>query len=386
MDPKSLIDTSTASGLPAPVWFIELFKWLGFTLHEVPMNLWYAGIVVSMLLLVVGSEHGRRFSGRLMTQMPVVIAMGINFGIVPLLFIQVGFAQVFYPATVLMAWSWLGVIVLLIPAYYGVYVYTFGLAERGAAMPAWKRAAGWFAALLFLCIGFIFANALSLIENWGGAPDLWLKHSAYGAALGTAMNTADVRLWPRWLLMFGLARTTTAAWGAFDSAWFAGRESRDYRLWAKTFAMKLYAVGAAWFLIAGAWYSFFTWSSESQQVMFRSPMVLLTIVTILAPAGPGLLLWFARRREGEIDRRWASLLGLAQFAVLGINAAGRQVVQHVEIRPYFDITAQSTETQWSAMAVFLGSFVVGLGLVAWMIYQVAKLPAAPEAAKVSVTP
>ena len=68
-----------------------------------------------------------------MAQMPVIIAMGINFGIVPLLFIQVGFAQVFYPATVLMAWFWFAVIVLLMPAYYGVYVYAFGLAEAGRA-------------------------------------------------------------------------------------------------------------------------------------------------------------------------------------------------------------------------------------------------------------
>ena len=70
-----------------------------------------------------------------MAQMPIIMAMGINFGIVPLLFIQVGFYQIFYPATVLMAWSWLAVIVLLIPAYYGVYVYAFGLTGKGPPCP-----------------------------------------------------------------------------------------------------------------------------------------------------------------------------------------------------------------------------------------------------------
>ena len=74
-----MIDPS-ATPLPAPVWFIELFKVLGFSLHMVPMNLWYAGIVVAMLLGVLGSQHGRRFSARLMAQMPVIIAMGINLG------------------------------------------------------------------------------------------------------------------------------------------------------------------------------------------------------------------------------------------------------------------------------------------------------------------
>ncbi len=131
IDPHALIDTTTAVGLPAPVWFIELFKWLGFSLHAVPMNLWYAGILVAMWLTALGNEHGRRFSARLMAQMPVIIAMGINLGIVPLLFVQVGFSRIFYPATVLMAWFWFAIIVLLLPAYYGVYVYAFGLAETG---------------------------------------------------------------------------------------------------------------------------------------------------------------------------------------------------------------------------------------------------------------
>ena len=37
------------AGVPAPFWFVELFKVLGFTLHMVPMNLFYAGILVAML-------------------------------------------------------------------------------------------------------------------------------------------------------------------------------------------------------------------------------------------------------------------------------------------------------------------------------------------------
>jgi hypothetical protein len=380
MDPKTLVDTSMAPGLPAPVWFIELMKWLGFSLHAVPMNLWLAGILVSMILYVLGSRHGRRFNSRLMAQMPVIIALGINFGIVPLLFIQVGFAEIFYPATILMAWFWFLVIVLLLPAYYGVYLYAYGLAGQGDAMPRWKRAAGWISALLLLAIGFTFANAMSLMENVKSWPDLWQRHSFHGAALGTALNLADPRLWPRWLLMFGLALTTTAVWVAFDAAWFARRESPAYRAWAKDFSWKLYAVGAVWFAVAGAWYSLGTWTPETKQTMFRSAWVVLTLVTAIAPAGVWVMLWLAGKREGEIGRGRASLIGLAQFGVLGINAASRQVVQHLEIGPYFDIMHQRTETQWAPLAIFLVLFVLALGLVAWMIYQVARLPAKPDTA------
>jgi len=121
-------------------------KTIGFTLHAMPMNLWYAGIVVAMLLTVVGGEQGRRFSARLMRQMPVIIALGINFGIVPLLFIQVGFGSVFYPATILMAWPWLLVVVLLLPAYYGVYVYSYALTKPSSRWSWFPRTAGWGAA------------------------------------------------------------------------------------------------------------------------------------------------------------------------------------------------------------------------------------------------
>jgi hypothetical protein len=380
IDPHALVETTTAVGLPAPVWFIELFKWLGFSLHAVPMNLWYAGIIVAMWLTCRGGEHGRRFSSRLMAQMPVIIAVGINLGIVPLLFVQVGFSRIFYPATVLMAWFWLAIIVLLLPAYYGVYVYAFGLAAAGKPMPRWKRGAGWLAAVLFVSIGFIFANAMSLMEHLQAWPALWQTHSFHGAALGTALNTADPRLWPRWLLMFGLALTTTGVWAAFDSAWFARRESDAYRQWAKEFSWKLYSLGALWFVIAGAWYSFGTWPAATKHAMFLSPWVLLTAVTAVAPVLPWMLLLAARRRQGEIGCGWAALLGLAQFGVLGINAASRQVVQHLEIRPFYNIAQQPTDVQWSPLLIFLIAFLLGLGLVAWMIQQVRSLPPEQEAA------
>ena len=69
----------------------------------------------------------------------------------------------------------------------------------------------------------------------------------------------------------------------------------------------------------------------------------------------------ARKREAEISTGWASLIGLAQFGVLGINAASRQVVQHLEFGPYFDIWKQPTATQWAPLLIFLVAFVLGLG-------------------------
>ncbi len=87
--------------------------------------------------------------------------------------------------------------------------------------------------------------------------------------------------------MFGLALTTTAVWVFFDAAWFARRESPEYRAWAKRFSWKLYTAGIVWFAAAGSWYVFGTWSPKVFQSMFHSWWLPLTLATALAPARCG---------------------------------------------------------------------------------------------------
>jgi len=405
MNAEMLIDPSVSPGIPAPFWFVEFFKVLGFTLHVVPMNLWYAGLPVAMLLWLRGGEHGRRFSARLMRQMPVIVALGVNLGVVPLLFVQVAYYKVFYPATILMAWSWLLIVVLLIPAYYAVYFYAIGLRDEAGSTPARKaavpeplpspargrgvggegcrpknrkllsagrKAAGWAAAVLFIAIGFLFANGLSLMAHVQRWPELWQAHNMAGAALGTALNVGDPSLWPRWLLMFGLALATTAAWVYFDAAFFARRESEDYRRWAARFAAKLYAPGMILFAAAGSWYVFGTWPAELRQTMTAGAMHVLTMATGMSPGLPFVLLWTRRRRLPT--RAAAALIGLAQFGVLGINAISRHLVQKVSLEGFLDVSAQPTAVQWGPMAVFLTTFLLGLGVIAWMLAQLGKTP------------
>ena len=137
MNPQMLIGPSSPLGYPAPFWLIEFFKVLGFTLHMIPMNLWYAGLILAMLMKWKGGEQARLLATRLIKPMPIIIAVGVNLGIVPLLFTQVAYYQVFYPATVLMAWPWLSIIGLLTLAYYGVYLYVIGLRDPEKGQTRW---------------------------------------------------------------------------------------------------------------------------------------------------------------------------------------------------------------------------------------------------------
>jgi hypothetical protein len=367
---QTLVDTAQAAGLPAPHWFIQFFKVLGFTLHAVPMNLWYAGLLLALCLHLGRNQHGREFAARLIAEMPVIIALGVNLGIVPLLFIQVAYFKFFYPATILMAWFWLGIIILLIPAYYGVYVYAWELRNSETGIKVWRRAAGWVAALFFVAIGFTFANGMSLMDHVERWDELWSKTNVAGAALGTGLNLDDPTLWPRWLLMFGLALGTTAAWALADTVFFNRKAAEDYNRWIWKFAKIVYTVGMIWAAAAGTWYVFGTWSGELRKTMFSFPAVLLTVFTALAPGLPWIMI--VTERLCPAKRSLVAGIALAQLGVLGINAVSRQVVQNINLSAVFDVFSQKTEVQWGPMAMFLAAFVIGLGILAWMIAQVLK--------------
>lgn len=362
MNPTELIGPSSPLGYPAPYWFLVLFKVLGFTLHLVPMNLWYAGIVLAMLLHWRGDEQARRLSSRLMQQMPIIIALGVNFGIVPLLFIQVAYYKVFYPATILMAWPWFSVIVLLTLAYYGVYIYVIGLREN--RLTRRRQIVGWVTALLFIVMGFLFSNAFSLMTNVEAWPALWQRTSVAGAPLGLALNTSDPTLWPRWLMVFGLALTTTAAYVVVDAAFFARQESDDYKRRAVQVALRVYTVGLVWFAAAGSWYVFGTWRTDVREMMLSGPLMILTGVTAIGPGLPWLLILGQRR---GVKRGLAAATALAQFLVLALNAISRQIVQNAELSRFLDVRAEPVVIQWSPLVLFLLAFVVGLGIVAWML-------------------
>jgi hypothetical protein len=250
-----------------------------------------------------------------------------------------------------------------------------GLKDKdNAELTPLKRAAGWISALLFIVIGFLFSNGFSLMTNLHAWPVLWQSTSVAGAPLGTALNTSDPTLLPRWLMMFGLALTTVAAYTVFDAGVFAGRERATYRAWAAGFALTLYTVGLIWFAAMGSWYVFGTWPAEVRAQMFSSPLIILTVLTALGPGVPWLLILVQRR---QITRTLAILTGLAQVGVLALNAISRQIVQNIELSKFLDVTAEPVNLQLSPLIVFLVLFVAGLGVVLWMIEQVRRAERQP---------
>lgn len=356
----------TPLGSPAPFWFILFFKTLGFTLHMIPMHIWFAGTVLIALFSLFGSAHARLLAHRMINALPILIALGINFGIVPLLFIQVSYYPVIYPANILIGWYWFAVIPLLIVAYYGVYYYAVQV--RRNKVTARGVFCGVISSLAFLAIGYIFANNFSLMTNEPQMMAAYNRTAVGGAVTGTALNTGDPTLLPRWLMMFGLALTTAAVYILVDTVFLAKRETEEYRAWAAKFAFLLHTVGLIWFAAMGSWYLFGALSPELRQTAQSSVGVLFGL-TAFAPGLVWLCMLLGRNRAS--DGRIALAAVAAQVIVLALNAVSRQWLQNVELARFFDPAKMRVETQWSPMIVFLVLFVLGLGVVGWMLWQLA---------------
>jgi hypothetical protein len=112
-----------------------------------------------------------------------------------------------------------------------------------------------------------------------------------------------------------------------------------------------------------------------RSVMFGWPLLPLTIATAVATGLPWVLLMTGDRLASH--RATAAAIALGQFGVLGVNAVSRQVVQNLNLKPSLNILAQRADVQWGPLLMFLIVFVLGLGVVAWMLAQVGKCRTRP---------
>lgn len=356
-------------GLPAPIWFLKFFKVLGFILHLCMMNLWYAGMPLAAVLSLAGKNETKRIGQRMVMYMPIIVALGINFGIVPLLFIQTLHYSLYYPTGILIAWPWLSVIALLMFAYYGVYIYTTQV--KNNKITKLGKISVWVSAVFFIVIGFLFANNFSLMVNKSEWLRIYEQTNVAGAVTGLALNLQDASLLPRWLFMIGLSVMTTSVYLIIDSVFFAKNESGSYKSTVNKFSVKLYIIGMIWSGITAAWYIFGTFQRDILDAIKTDPLIHgLFIITGLSTLTPLLLMIL---KKAKITKAVAFVLAVLQFIVLTLNALSRQWVQDFSIAKIVDMNREPVITQWSSMIPFLIIFAIGAAVIFWMLKKIITL-------------
>ncbi|MFQ9868949.1 MAG: hypothetical protein ACLRWP_19950 [Bilophila wadsworthia] len=196
---------SPPMALPVPSGFLKVLLLLTFFVHLVLVNVLLGSVILSVIDRRASASD--RKGG--VAFMPKVLALAVNFGVAPFLFLQVLYGHFLYPSIVLMAVWWMFVALFAMLAYYGLYV------SDGAVRPARRTPILSLSALLLLMTAFLLSNASTLMLR----PDFWFRW--FSEPHGHLLNTSDPTLFPRYLHIL----LASLAVGGLTMAWHPGGAS-----------------------------------------------------------------------------------------------------------------------------------------------------------------
>lgn len=330
-------------------WFQVLLT-VTFVLHILLMNALFGGALVSLLGGLRRGGGGPVAARDTAGRVPTLVALTVNAGVAPLLFLQVLYGHLFYTSSVVMAGWWFAIIPLLIIAYYAAYAVAFRF--ESALRPV--LAGGVILILAFIGFMFVSNNTMALVPaawtRWFDRPD------------GALLNFGEPTLWARWLhMMIG----AVAVGGLFvalvhdNKARGGDTEAAAARDWALPF----FTHGSIAQMAVGLWWLMALPDDIMRQFMGGSPFASALLV-----AGIGLGVW-AVVLGFQKKVRWA--VGVLVATVL-VMALMREVVRFGYLDGVFHPGELTVEPQFSPLILFLAVFVVGIGCVTYMLRLAAR--------------
>jgi hypothetical protein len=349
--------------LPAPVWLLKALLLLTFFLHVIPMNLALGGGFVAAITDWIGrkrnSAHHLSLSRSLARILPIVIAFTITLGVAPLLFIQVLYGQFFYTSSVLLAWPWLSVIVLLILSYYGFYLYSF----RWEQLQGKRLVIVLASAVLFAAIGFLYTNNLVLMLT----PEKWAA-MYFKDPHGAHLNLSDPTVVPRFLhfltASFAVAGLLTAVLGLLKR-----RQDPAYGRWAIRYGVLWFIIATLLQFVVGSW--FLLSLPNAVRAMFMGADAFSTAVFALALVCAFASLVMMAIGFVSSSPTWKLITGIVLIALTIIcMVIVRDLVRGAYLERYFDASKFSVEPQTGVIVLFFLLLLGGLGIIGYMIRKV----------------
>jgi hypothetical protein len=344
--------------LPAPAWLFQALLLITFFIHILFLNVTLGGAVIGTVhgLLAKGSDApGRRLGRLLVSLLPASVSFTVTTGVAPLLFVQLLYGQVFYAATVLVAWLWLAIVPLIVVGYYAVYLYKFEVGAPGGKT-LWLGVAG----VCFVAVALVqvLVNVLQL------TPPRW---EAVASAGGAVMQ--DPTILPRYLHFLLGSLAVAGTFLAVVAVERANRTPDPFFDWLARRGTLWALVATALQMIDGFWLLFsmprdLLIALVSGQAM---PTVHLAVGMMLGFLA--LILLFGLRepeRQRTLVRFTAAVLGVTVFAMIGL----REVVRAMYLGPLVRLRGLPSATQADVTILFFVVFVLGLTTVAWMVRRV----------------
>lgn len=342
MDPSGLIPVADA--IPTQWGWFYFFLILTFVLHLLLMNVMLGSGIIALVKHFKSGNASCSVCKDISLKLPYKIAFTINFGVAPLLFLQVLYGQFVYTSSVMMGVYWLSVVGILIIMYYSAYIYDFKYDQ-------WPNLRVYFLismVVLALVIAFLFSNNMTLMLN----PEQWTGY--FENRSGTMLNLSDPTLIPRYL-HFVVASISVG--GLFMTiTWKFKQDPR---------ATEYINEGLAWFSYAtivqagvGLW--FLMSLPGDIMLLFMGGSALHTSVFLLALAGVTLILILSFKKMV-----WPTTAGLVLTIVFMVLM--RDLVRTAYLSGYYHPSERTVVPEYAPLYIFIAVLVVGLGAVFYML-------------------
>ena len=322
------------------LWF-QVLLIVTFFIHMVLMNFLLGGSLLTVWDLLRGKLE-KNATGSI----PTLVALTVNFGVPPLLFVQVLYGHFFYSSSVMLAVPWILVIPILILAYYGAYIFV----KRVDRAPVLSKGALVFTSLSLLYIAFMLVNNNTLAmrpERW----DIYLQDPG-----GWNLNLGEPTLWPRYL-HFLLAALAIGALGRAIAYYYSKLDEKDKQVQIKR-NLKIFAWITVIQFAIGSWFWLTmpeaVWKIFMGESFFATAMMVagwLLALLILHSAFTGRL-------------KSAMVLGGLEVLVMVIV---RDLARGAYFKDLFRPSELRNVGELSPLIAFLLVFVVGLFALYYMI-------------------
>ncbi len=346
MDYQSLIPT--ADTIPAPSWVFIVLEQLLFLLHIILVNAVLGGALIILFKRISGKddENVKNWHLPVAKKLPVMVALGINLGIPPLLFLQVVFGNLFYTSSVLMAVYWIIIIPLLILAYYGMYIH---IGKFGKS-PLFSKLSLLTAVLIILYIGFMLVTNNSLMEQ----PEKWTTY--FENRGGTILNLSNPAFFPRYLHF--VAASVAIGGLLYSVIYYFKKDEPEIKDKKIKGALQIFAVGTAVQIVVGFWFLLSIPQDFIPQFMGQNLVATLFLMLgILAGIG-ALVTGFMGKFKPTVIQLSITLIAMI---------ITRYNLRMMYLADNFQLSELKLAPQYGILILFLVVLLVGLGAIAYML-------------------
>lgn len=345
MDPAALIPTPDAITVHWG-WF-QFLLLLTFFLHILLMNVMLGTVIIAFVRHFHRPDTSDLLTREISGKLPFSIALAVNFGVAPLLFVQVLYGHFIYASSVLMAALWLSIIGILIAAYYTAYIYRYQYEKmRDSRMVA----TGLISCLLLL-IGFFFSNNFTLMLH----PQVWDRYFDHPAAM--LLNFSEPTLIPRYL---HFTLSSMAVGGLAIALYFNLQQKKGT------------PEAGTWVRYGCNWFGYATFANFAVGFWFFGtlPDGLINPSSLVG----GLFSVFLG--IGVITALLAAIYSLrlrvmpALYLLLGSIFSMilvREFLRVAYLKPWFSLEELTVSPAYSPLILFLLFFAGGLVLIGWML-------------------